>query len=80
MKHTRAGPALKQTVVPAGAPSWVTGELIELTLRTWQPFYSHQLIEQDALEMIMGVDRLFEVMPRDTSNEKIRGTGKSQQS
>lgn len=68
------------TTVPVGAPSWVTEELIELTLRTWQPFYSHQLIEADALEMIVGVDQLFGVFSRDKTNEEIRGTGKSQQS
>ena len=64
--------------IPAGAPSWVTAELIERTLKTWQPYYSHQLIEADALEMIMGVDQLFGVVSRDNSNEKIRRTGKSQ--
>ncbi len=67
-------------VVPAGSPSWVTEELVEQTLKTWQPYYSHQLIESDALEMIMGVDQLFGVVSRDKSNEKIRSTGKSQQS
>jgi len=65
-------------VVPAGSPSWVTAELIEQTLTTWQPYYSHQLIEADALEMIMGVDQLFGVVSWDKSNEKIRSTGKSQ--
>lgn len=79
-KHDEANPASLRVVIPAGAPSWVTEELIELTLKTWQPFYSRQLIETDALEMIMGVDQLFGVMSRDKSNEKIRGTGESQQS
>ncbi len=66
-------------VVPAGSPSWVTEELIELTLKTWQPFYANQLIEADALEMIMGVDQLFGIVSRDKSREKIRSTRKSQQ-
>ncbi len=64
-------------VVPAGSPSWVTEELIELTLKTWQPFYPNQLIEQDALEMIMGVDQLFGVLSRDSINETICSTRKS---
>lgn len=64
-------------IVPAGAPSWVTEELIELTLKTWQPFYANQLIEEDALEMIMGVDQLFGFVSRDKSNETIRSIGKS---
>lgn len=79
MKPAENGVASVRYVVPAGAPSWVTEELIELTLKTWQPFYPNQLIEQDALEMIMGVDQLFGIVSRDKSNEKIRRTGKSQQ-
>ena len=63
--------------VPIGAPSWVTAELIEQTLKVWQPFYADQLIPEDALEMIMGVDQLFGVMSRDKSHEKIRSTGQS---
>ena len=78
--HDEAYSASMQVVVPAGAPSWVTEELIALTLKTWQPFYSRQLIETDALEMIMGVDQLFGVVSRDKSNETIRSTGESQQS
>ena len=80
MKSQPSHHETRPTIVPAGAPSWVTEELIELTLKTWQPFYSRQLIETDALEMIMGVDQLFGVMSRDKSNEKIRSTGESQQS
>lgn len=80
MKSQPSHPATRRTIVPAGAPSWVTAELIELTLKTWQPFYSHQLIESDALEMIAGVDRLFGVVSRGRSNEAVRGAGESQQS
>ncbi len=80
LQHSNAEAASTRVVVPAGSPSWVTEELIELTLKTWQPFYSHQLIETDALEMIVGVDQLFGVMSRGRCNEAIRGTGESQQS
>ncbi len=78
LKQDEAGFTAPRIDVPAGTPSWVTKELIELTLKTWQPFYSHQLIEADALEMIMGVDQLFGVVSRDKNNEKIRRTGQSQ--
>lgn len=64
--------------VPAGAPSWVTADLINLTMRIWQPFYTHQLIPEDALEMIMGVDRLFEIMSREPGHEKVRRSGESE--
>lgn len=66
--------------VPVGAPSWVTAELIDQTLKTWQPFYADQLIPEDALEMIMSVDQLVSVVSRDNKNETLRSTGKSQQS
>ena len=48
--------------VPAGAPQWVTVELIEHTIRVWQPFYSDQLIPDDALEIIMSVGRIVDVL------------------
>lgn len=66
--------------IPAGAPSWVTADLIERTIKIWQPFYTNPLIPEDALEMIMGVDQLFSVVSRTTNNEEICGTRKSQQS
>ena len=80
LQHCNTDAVSARVVVPAGSPSWVTEELIELTLKTWQPFYSRQLIETDALEMIMGADQLFGVLSRGRSNEAIRGTGESQQS
>lgn len=48
--------------IPKGAPSWVTVELIESTLKTWQPYYSYRLTAQDAVVMIKSAARLFDVM------------------
>ena len=48
--------------VPPGAPSWVTAELIAETLRVWQPYYRTPLTPEDALEMIIGVGQLFDVL------------------
>ena len=64
--------------VPAGAPPWVTAELIEHTLRVWQPFYPEQLIPEDALEIIMGADRMFDLLSKGHHDETIRRTGESQ--
>ncbi len=50
------------SVVPPGAPSWVTPELIADTLRVWQPYYPTPLTTDDAFEMIMNVGRLFDVL------------------
>jgi hypothetical protein len=53
-----------QAALPAGAPSWVTPELLELTIKTWQPYYAETLTAQDALAMVMGVSCLFELLKR----------------
>ena len=66
-------------VVPGGAPPWVTLELIEHTLRVWQPFYRDQLIPEDALEIIMGMGRMVDVLSSGGGHETIRRTGESQQ-
>ncbi|MDQ3329259.1 MAG: hypothetical protein M3552_01180 [Planctomycetota bacterium] len=65
--------------VPAGAPRWVTPELIAHTLRVWQPYYEIQLIPEDALEIMMGVGRLIEVLSRGDDDEAIRRPGSGQQ-
>lgn len=66
--------------VPAGAPLWVTPELIAHTIRVWQPFYADRLIPEDALEIIMGADRMFDFVVRGCKNEEIRCSSQSQQS
>jgi hypothetical protein len=50
--------------VPADAPPWVSAELIEQTLRTWQPYYQTTLTPEVALYIIMSVGRLFDVLSR----------------
>ena len=52
------------TQVPADAPAWVSADLIEQTLRTWQPYYQTALTPEDALYIIMSVGRLFDVLSR----------------
>lgn len=80
-QHTKPQSGESETVrVPAGAPRWVTPELIELTLRVWQPYYEIQLIPEDALEIMMGVGRLVEVLSCGANHEAIRRPGSGQQS
>jgi len=55
--HSRQ--AEPRTGVPIGAPGWVTRELIELTIRVWQPYYKALLSAEDALTMILTAGRLF---------------------
>jgi hypothetical protein len=56
---TGPGPA----PVPAGAPRWVTPELLTDTLRVWQPYYG-TLTPQDGLSIILNVSNLFDVLRR----------------
>ena len=55
-------------IVPAGTTAWITVQLIELTLRVWQPYYKAQLTPDEAVPMILGVGRLYEVLGRERSS------------
>ncbi len=47
------------------APDWITPELVQKTLETWQPYYSYQLTYRDAIAMIQHVGSLLEVLSRE---------------
>ncbi len=51
-----------KSIVPDGAPNWITPELIEATIRTWQPYYEATLTPEEAVTMIVDVGRLFEAL------------------
>ena len=72
-------PTYATATVPAGAPPWITLELIEHTLRVWQPFYESQLISEDALEIILSVDRVSDLLSSGGSHETIRSPGSCEQ-
>lgn len=52
------------------APGWVTEALIADTIQTWQPYYDTPLTEQDAIEMLVNVGRLFDMLEADHAQEK----------
>ena len=56
--------------VPAGAPRWVTPELLADTLRVWRPYYGN-LTSHDALSIISNVGNLFDVLRRSNRDEEI---------
>jgi hypothetical protein len=51
-----------RSIVPAGAPDWITAELIELTIRVWQPHYEAVLSPEEAVTMIQTVGRLYQAL------------------
>jgi len=48
----------RRDVVPPGAASWVTPDLICDTIKTWQPYYGHDLTAEDALWILLSMDCL----------------------
>lgn len=53
-------------------PSWVTPELIDSTIKVWQPHYAEPLTKDDALEMILNVSELFAVL-RERTDDRSDG-------
>lgn len=49
---------------PTGSPSWITAELLELTIVTWQPYYQTPLTPEDAVAIIRNVSTLMDVLSR----------------
>ncbi len=52
----------RPSIVPAGAPDWITPELVEATIRVWQPYYQEVLTPEEAVTMIIDVGRLFDAL------------------
>jgi hypothetical protein len=57
-----------QSIVPAGAPDWITPELVEATIRTWQPYYQAVLTPEEAVTMIQSVGRLYQALSSGSSS------------
>lgn len=54
-----------KSIVPAGAPDWITPELVEATIRVWQPYYKDVLSAEEAVAMILSVGRLYDALSRE---------------
>jgi hypothetical protein len=48
--------------LPPGTPTWITPELVALTIRVWQPYYAEVITPEVAITMVQGVGRLFSVL------------------
>ena len=55
------------SIVPAGTPDWITLELIEATIRVWQPYEAEILSPEEAVTMIQSVGRLFQALSSGSS-------------
>jgi len=61
-RDCRVGEDARQSLVPVGAPDWITAELVEKTIRTWQPYYATILTPEEAVTMIQTVGRLYQAL------------------
>jgi hypothetical protein len=57
----------RPSIVPAGTPDWVTSELVEQTIRVWQPYYQAILTPEEAVIMILNVGRLYQALSSGSS-------------
>ncbi len=57
----------RPSIVPDGTPDWITAELIEETIRVWQPFYREVVTPEEAVTMILNVGRLYGVLSSGSS-------------
>lgn len=65
--------------VPPGAPKWVTCERISDTIRVWQPSYKELLTSDDALEILLNVHALLDVLfPRTVGKRESSSEGTSE--
>ena len=66
-----------------GAPGWVSSELIEQTIRVWQPIAGKPLNPTDALTILVNFAELFDavgLLEQGQGNEEVYRTGTGQQS
>ncbi len=47
--------------LPSGVPDWITPELVQDTLDTWQAYYRQALTESDAVEILRAVGRFLDL-------------------
>ncbi len=62
IRHQRESVKEWFSKIPPGAPKWITGHDIEDTLRVWQRYYPQLLTAEDAMEILINVRNLLDVM------------------
>ncbi len=63
---TGQGETAQAVRVPAGAPEWVTAELIADTVETWQPYYAADLTDDKSVAILQSVARLAQLLSVDS--------------
>lgn len=55
-------------------PKWISRELVTDTIAVWSPHYGKRLTEREAIEILLDVGRLFDVLGG-SDGEAISGAG-----
>lgn len=50
--------------VPPGTPAWISADLIDHTIRVWQPYYERALTKEEAVEILVAVGNLADALGR----------------
>lgn len=59
---TNERPEPAPALPPSDKPRWITDELLAETIRVWQPRYGKPISDDDAVQIILSVSRLGEVL------------------
>jgi hypothetical protein len=43
-------------------PDWITPELLDETLKTWQPYYNEKLTPEDGIEILRNIGRIIDIL------------------
>ena len=57
-------------------PAWVSADLVAETIAVWSPIYGQRLTDREAIEILLDVGRLFDVLG-ECDGEAISGAGES---
>jgi bifunctional DNase/RNase len=50
--------------LPLDTPAWITSELVELTQKVWQPYYTDELSVEDAITILRNASDLLGTLAR----------------
>lgn len=54
----------RRGIIPPDCPRWITEDLVESTIRVWQPYYRDPLSVADAIEILRNFHELVAVLRR----------------
>lgn len=58
----------QRVAISLGAPAWISAELIEETMRVWQPYYADPLTVEDAIGIMQAVGQLVQAISSESSH------------